>query len=58
MRRWTVGDVMTGKVVSVTADTPYKQIVKSLQRHRVSAVPVVLSDFHADAGSSFAASLI
>jgi CBS domain-containing protein len=41
MRRWTVGDVMTGKVVSVTADTPYKQIVKSLQRHRVSAVPVV-----------------
>ena len=41
MRRWTVGDVMTGTVVSVTANTPYKQIVKSLQRHRVSAVPVV-----------------
>jgi CBS domain-containing protein len=41
MRRWIVGDVMTEKVVSVTADTPYKQIVKSLQRHRVSAAPVV-----------------
>jgi CBS domain-containing protein len=46
MRRWTVGDVMTGKVVSVTADTPYKQIVKSLQRHRVSAVPVVDDEDH------------
>jgi CBS domain-containing protein len=46
MRRWTVGDVMTGKVVSVTADTPYKQIVKSLQRHRVSAVPVVNDEGH------------
>lgn len=41
MRRWTVGDVMTEHVVSVTANTPYKQIVESLQRHRVSAVPVV-----------------
>ena len=41
MRRWIVGDVMTGTVVSVTASTPYKQIVESLQRHRVSAVPVV-----------------
>ena len=41
MRRWFVRDVMTENVVSVTADTPYKQIVESLQRHRVSAVPVV-----------------
>jgi CBS-domain-containing membrane protein len=46
MRRWSVGDVMTGKVFSVGASTPYKQIVASLQRHRVSAVPVVDEHHH------------
>jgi CBS domain-containing protein len=46
MRRWTVGEVMTERVVSVMANTPYKQIVKSLQRHRVSAVPVLDERHH------------
>ena len=44
MQRGTVGDVMTDKVVSVTEETPYKQIVEALARYRVSAVPVVDAD--------------
>jgi CBS domain-containing protein/PII-like signaling protein len=44
MRRWTVKDVMTEKVVSVAEETPYKEIVEMLARHAVSAVPVVDRD--------------
>lgn len=41
MRRWTVRDVMTDRVVSVTETTPYKEIVQILADRAVSAVPVV-----------------
>ncbi len=41
MRRWTVKDVMTENVISVTDTTPYKEIVQLLAQHAVSAVPVV-----------------
>ncbi len=41
MRRWTVKDVMTENVVSVTDTTSYKEIVELLAQHEVSAVPVV-----------------
>jgi CBS domain-containing protein len=41
MRRWTVKDVMTDNVVSVSDNTPYKDIVQLLAQHEVSAVPVV-----------------
>jgi CBS-domain-containing membrane protein len=41
MRRWTVKDVMTENVISVTDATPYKEIVQLLAKHAVSAVPVV-----------------
>lgn len=43
MRR-TVSDVMTRTVVSVSAFTPFKDIVRKMQEHRVSAVPVVDED--------------
>lgn len=36
-----VGDVMTRNVVSVTTDTPFKEVVQLLQEHKISAVPVV-----------------
>jgi CBS domain-containing protein len=36
-----VRDVMTREVVSVTEDASFKQIVDTLSKHRVSAVPVV-----------------
>jgi CBS domain-containing protein len=39
-----VSDVMTRPVISVDADTPFKQIVDTLAKHRVSAVPVVDAD--------------
>jgi CBS-domain-containing membrane protein len=41
MPRWTVRDVMTTDVVSVTADSLYKAIVGALAQHSVGAVPVV-----------------
>jgi CBS-domain-containing membrane protein len=41
MRRWTVKDVMTESVVSVTDTTQYKEIVELLAKHAVSAAPVV-----------------
>ena len=41
MRRWIVADVMTEKVVSVVASASYKEIVETLQRYRITAVPVV-----------------
>lgn len=36
-----VQDVMTSAVVSVGPGTPFKEIVRTLQRHRITAVPVV-----------------
>ena len=41
MQRWTVKDVMTDNVVSITEETPYKEIVEAIAHHAVSAVPVV-----------------
>ncbi|WP_435209826.1 CBS domain-containing protein [Micromonospora sp. bgisy143] len=41
MRTWQVGDVMTREVVTVTATTPYREIVDVLLRRGVSAVPVI-----------------
>jgi CBS domain-containing protein len=41
MKRWYVSDVMTGDVVTVAADTGYKQIADLLVERAVSAVPVV-----------------
>jgi CBS-domain-containing membrane protein len=40
----TVSDVMTRTVVSVSAFTPFKDIVRRMQEYRVSAVPVVDED--------------
>jgi CBS domain-containing protein len=37
----TVGDVMTAPVVTVTADTSFKEAVALLMRRRVSGLPVV-----------------
>jgi len=37
----TVRDVMSTPVITVTPDTPYKQIVETLEEHRIGAVPVL-----------------
>ncbi|HET6741666.1 MAG TPA: CBS domain-containing protein [Kribbella sp.] len=37
----TVSDVMTRDVITVTEDTPYKEVVALLAHHHISAVPVV-----------------
>jgi len=42
----TVGTVMTRDVVTVTADTRFRDIVDVLQRLAISAVPVVDTDGH------------
>jgi CBS-domain-containing membrane protein len=39
-----VRDVMTRDVVTVTPATPFKQVVRLLHGHRISAVPVVAPD--------------
>ena len=44
MKRHTVADVMTRRVATVTEETTYKQIVETLTKNGVSAVPVV--DLH------------
>ncbi len=41
MRKHTVAEVMTRDVVTVRASTGYKEIVETLAKHSVSAVPVV-----------------
>ncbi|MEV0351261.1 CBS domain-containing protein [Nonomuraea sp. NPDC050680] len=46
MKRRTVADVMTAKVVTVTARTPFKDIAESLIAGGISAVPVVEDDGH------------
>ena len=43
MRR-TVQDVMTREVVAVRGPTPFKELVRLLNKHRVTAVPPVLDD--------------
>jgi CBS domain-containing protein len=44
MRTWRVKDVMTTDVVTVTEETPYREIVDILTGRRVSAAPVVDGD--------------
>ncbi len=44
--RKTVRDVMTRSVVVVHDSTPFKELVRRMQEHRVSAVPVVDADGH------------
>jgi CBS domain-containing protein len=44
MKPWTVEDVMTRAVVAVPEQTSFKDIVETLTRHRVSAVPVIDAD--------------
>ncbi|MGP3919037.1 CBS domain-containing protein [Nonomuraea sp. 10N515B] len=44
--RMTVADVMTDKVVSVTAATPFKDIAHTLINGGISAVPVTDDDNH------------
>ncbi|MFI7542531.1 CBS domain-containing protein [Actinoplanes sp. NPDC049599] len=41
MKTWTVNDVMTTAVVTVSQDTPYRGVVDLLVSNRFSAVPVV-----------------
>ena len=41
MKQWQVKDVMTTDVVTVRRDTPYREIVDLLAKHRISAVPVI-----------------
>jgi CBS domain-containing protein len=42
--RLQVGDVMTRDVVTVTVDTPFKQIGQLMDEHHISAIPVVDAD--------------
>ncbi|TYB40158.1 CBS domain-containing protein [Actinomadura chibensis] len=44
MKRLTVADVMTRRVVTVTGDAPFTEIADAMTEHRVSAVPVVDGD--------------
>jgi CBS-domain-containing membrane protein len=44
MKRWTVGDVMTRRVVTVGEQATYREVVEQLAEHAVSAVPVVTED--------------
>jgi hypothetical protein len=46
VKRRTVADVMTAKVVTVTAKTPFKDIAETLIAGGISAVPVVDDDGH------------
>ncbi|BCB91842.1 CBS domain-containing protein [Phytohabitans suffuscus] len=41
MKLWTVADVMTADVATVTEETPYRAIVDILITRQISAVPVV-----------------
>jgi CBS domain-containing protein len=42
--RLQVGDVMTRDVVTISVDTPFKQIEQLMDEHHVSALPVVDAD--------------
>ena len=41
MKKWIVEDVMSTAVVAVPAEAPYRTLVDTLVKHRVSALPVV-----------------
>ena len=41
MRTLRVGDVMTSRVVAVTATTPFRDVVDLMLRHEISSVPVL-----------------
>jgi CBS domain-containing protein len=41
MKQWCVSDVMTEKVVAVSADAAFKDVVETLALHGISAMPVV-----------------
>ncbi|WP_225728981.1 MULTISPECIES: CBS domain-containing protein [unclassified Nocardia] len=41
MKRRTVADVMTREVVSVSASTPFREVVRTLAVHRISGAPVL-----------------
>ncbi|MFI6463033.1 CBS domain-containing protein [Streptomyces sp. NPDC050538] len=44
MRTHTVGEVMTSDVVRAHPMTPFREVVRLLERHRISGVPVVDHD--------------
>ena len=44
MRRLTVRDVMTRDVITVRADTPFKEVARQLGEHNISALPVIDED--------------
>ncbi|MGW7456278.1 CBS domain-containing protein [Streptomyces sp. NPDC054797] len=46
MRHREVRELMTTEVVTVPGDAPFKDIVRTLAEHRVSAVPVLDGDGH------------
>lgn len=44
MKTRTVSEVMTGEVVQAHRDTPFKDVVRLLDQHRISGLPVVDHD--------------
>ncbi|MER6102931.1 CBS domain-containing protein [Streptomyces sp. NPDC001832] len=44
--RYTVNDVMTKTVVTVTPDTEFKEIAAAMKQWKVTAVPVIKGDGH------------
>ncbi|MFF9623667.1 CBS domain-containing protein [Streptomyces griseosporeus] len=44
MTNHRVGEVMTGEVVQARRDTPFKELVRLLDEHRISGLPVVDDD--------------
>jgi CBS-domain-containing membrane protein len=48
MRNSRVADVMTREVVSIRPFTPYKDVVRILLEHEISAVPVVDEQYHVE----------
>ncbi|MDI3406872.1 CBS domain-containing protein [Streptomyces cavernicola] len=41
MRHRRISELMTREVVSVRGDTPFKEVVRALRQHRITAAPVV-----------------
>ncbi|MER6093113.1 CBS domain-containing protein [Streptomyces bluensis] len=44
MKTHTIGEVMTSEVVQAQRETPFKDVVRLLDRHRISGLPVVDHD--------------
>ena len=44
--RWTVRDVMTSRVITVTPDTDFKAVAQLLRAYNIGSVPVVDRDQH------------